>query len=346
MSNIHEFPHQKDIYEEPSEWLAKLDRGLTHEEEASLKEWLASDPNHSVLLLRVAELWDRMDALSRLNELFPTPESQSPRFGWAPAVIAASLFVIVGATIWAFNSVGLLDERRVADIDAHQYIETAVGQQSTIGLPDGSQLLLNTDSKVAISYDGYERKLILDRGEIHITVAHDEMRPLRVYTRGKVFQAVGTAFNLELKKDDRIELIVTDGAVLVAENDRFRANAASNSDGGDKTKPLIVSEGEKARINSPERAVADIVAEDIDAQLSWREGAIVFQGETLAEALAEVERYVSVDFVLQDEELTTMRVAGRFRTGDVAELLTALKDNFGIIHYRVDQDTIVLTKRI
>lgn len=346
MSNIHEFPNRKDIYEEPSKWLAKLDRGLKREEEASLKKWLASDPDHYDRLLRLAELWDRMDSLSRLTELFPTSESQSPRPGWSHAAIAASLLVVVGAMIWTFSGYGLLDDRRVATLDAQQYIETAVGQQSTIGLPDGSQLLLNTDSKVAISYDGYERKLILDRGEIHITVAHDEMRPLRVYTRGKVFQAVGTAFNLELKKNDRIELIVTDGAVLVAENDRFNANMASNSDDG-KIKPLIVSEGEKARINSPEeRAVADIVAEDIEAQLSWREGAIVFQGETLAEALAEVERYVSVDFVLEDEELNTMRVAGRFRTGDVAELLTTLKDNFGIIHYRVDQDTIVLTKRI
>lgn len=346
MSNIHEFPKRKDIYDEPSKWFAKLERGLTRDEEAALKIWLAADPDHSERLLRLAELWDRMDALSRLAELFPTSESQSPRFGWAPAAIAASLFVIVGSMIWAFSSFDLLDDRRVADLDAHQYIETAIGEQSTIALPDGSQLLLNTDSKVAISYNRYERKITLDRGEIHITVAHDEMRPLRVYARGKVFQAVGTAFNLELKKNDRMELIVTDGVVLVAENDRFSANAASNSVGGDKTKPLIVSEGERARINSPERTVADIVAEDIDAHLSWREGAIVFQGETLAEALAEVERYVSVDFVLQDEELTTMRVAGRFRTGDVAELLAALKDNFGIIHYRVDQGTIVLTKRI
>lgn len=346
MSNIHKLRHRKDVYEEPSQWLAKLDRGLTRDEKAALKQWLASDPNHSARLVRVAQMWDRMDALSRLADLFPTPARQTPSFSRRAAAMAASLIVAISAAVWVFNSGDLNNQHRTAAIEAPRYMETAIGQQSTMSLPDGSQLMLNTDSKVTIMYDGYERKLILDRGEIHIKVTHDELRPLRVHARGKVFQAVGTAFNVELGKSDQIELIVTEGAVLVAENDRVDTQSANKTTVVSEEKPIIVSQGEQARINAPGQAVAEIVTEDIEAKLSWRAGAIVFRGETLSEALTEVERYVAVSFVIEDEELNMARIAGRFRTGDVAELLAALKDNFGINHYRIGQEKIVLTKSI
>ena len=50
---------------------------------------------------------------------------------------------------------------------------------------------------------------------MHIAVAHDPSRPLSVIVGNKVVQAVGTEFNVEITTDNSIELIVTDGVVMV-----------------------------------------------------------------------------------------------------------------------------------
>ena len=180
---------------------------------------------------------------------------------------------------------------------------------------------------------------------MHVLVAHEEARPFRVCAGGNLVQAVGTSFNLEMTKDRVVELIVTEGRVLVAAN----ASSTQQPQAGDSCRNtsedmFFVSAGEQVLLNAASETVENVVPELIEAKLSWRKGAIVFRGETLAEAIEEVERYTSVDFVIQDEELEQLRVAGRFRTGDIPELLSALSDNFGIGHYRLSQNKIVLEK--
>jgi transmembrane sensor len=69
---------------------------------------------------------------------------------------------------------------------------------------------------VNITYTAQARVIELQRGEIHIDVAHDTARPLSVLAGGQVIQAVGTAFNVQLE-ENLVELIVTQGKVLVQE---------------------------------------------------------------------------------------------------------------------------------
>ena len=96
MSNIHHIHEQNVIDDEEtrieaaSDWIAKIDRDLTPQERATLQKWLSLSVKNTEALLEVARLWDKMDDLSRLSDLFPhTPPSTVKKYSqW----ITAKLF--------------------------------------------------------------------------------------------------------------------------------------------------------------------------------------------------------------------------------------------------------------
>ena len=71
--------------------------------------------------------------------------------------------------------------------------------------------------------------------------------------------------------------------------------------------------------------------EEIEVQLSWRSGNLIFRGESLATAVYEVGRYTSVEFVIKMRNCDGVRVAGLFKTGDVSGFLSSLEANFDIV---------------
>ena len=88
-----------------------------------------------------------------------------------------------------------------------------------------------------------------------------------------------------------------------------------------------------------------LLSDDIEVELSWREGRLIFRSEPLEEALREVERYTTVEFVILDESLRTRTLSGRFRAGDVEALLLSLRVNFGITHEFDGERRVLLSSR-
>lgn len=348
MTNIYQLPTPGRCEDEASEWLARLDRGLSADEERALRAWLKQSNEHQEALLRLASLWDRMGSLALLSELFPRPAPQrtSSRRYYAAAA-AAALFAILIVATWQLTRSGPAQDNVVAIVDG--VYETAVGQQTTVTLPDGSVLLLNTNSLIKVVYSDKQRLLILERGEMNIEVAHDAERPLSVMAGQSIVQAVGTAFNVQIINDGEVELIVTEGKVLVAERGDIRGDVAAKAD-SDPIKPLperstVVSKGERVVLSASQEVIAKVSDSDISAQLSWRQGNLVFRGETLAEAVVELSRYTPVKFELADPQLRDIRIGGRFKAGDVDGLLATLKENFNIDYERPDAERVLLKAR-
>ena len=71
MSKIYQFsPEPKDddqLFVEASEWMAKMDKGLSDEETETLLTWMSTDPQNKEQLLSMARIWDKMDVLARLS---------------------------------------------------------------------------------------------------------------------------------------------------------------------------------------------------------------------------------------------------------------------------------------
>lgn len=343
MSNIIEFPNREQVYDQASIWIARLDRQLTSAEEKALRHWLAESDQHKTIFLEMAQLWDKMDSLSRLADLFQSPKPQKQnQFARYYAAVAASIAIVALALVMNFGALinnPFSKQQQLTLVEAIS--ETPVGQHNSMLLPDGSRLMVNTNSRVRVQYTADARLFFLERGELNIEVAKDKSRPLSVIANNKIVQAVGTAFNVRIHDDDQVELLVTHGKVLVAQQAQEN-NTAQVLPKRLPANSLAIAGGEKILLGSTGEHVAKINAADIAAELSWREGNLVFRGETLEQALNEISRYTAIKFEFQDDQLKRQRIAGLFKAGDVEGLLVALDQNFHISNQRLSANRIRL----
>ena len=351
MSNVHDIDHSRKRMEqravEASTWIAKMDQGLGDAEADALRAWMRADPRNEAELLEMARMWDKMDALARLSEVFPRASQAGPaplRHRRRFLAMAASFVVVLAASVFTAAIVRSDDGEALPSLpfDAPAY-ETAIGGISTIELSDRSRITLNTNSRAVVSFTARQRVVELERGEMHIDVAHDRTRPLGVVARGRIVQAVGTAFSVKIDDSRRVEVLVADGRVRVGVHEPGTTGLESPNvfDG----QSLLVAQGERVVLNAESERVEALEPEEIAVRLSWRNGNLIFRGESLAAAVAEVSRYTTVDFAIPDQDLQTIRVAGLFKAGDVAGFLSTLQANFDVVSERADGTTIVLSAR-
>lgn len=337
MKNVYEFPPLERRYDEASQWIARLDRQLTSEEARALQKWMAADPENEALLMEMARLWDKMDALGRLSSLFQPPVEKPGRVRLLAFASLATLAVAVVALwlVWSHAPTPY-------PAPTEYVYQTGVGENTVVTLPDGTGLILNTNSRISVRYTDRYRLFTLERGEVYVKVAKDKSRPLRVMAGGKYVQAVGTEFNVKITSNQQIELVVVEGkvkvgvhnqAMLVAEPDKAEEPPQS-------TQPLVA--GQAVVLGGADEEVEEVSIEDIKVKLSWRQGNIVFRGESLEDAVREVERYTPVEFVFLDQDLKKIRVAGLFKAGDVDGLLATLRENFNIVYEQTDENKVLL----
>lgn len=346
--------------EAASRWIVKLDEGLSREDEAALESWLAEHPGNAAELVEVAQAWDKLDCLSRLADMFPIepPAAGRPvsrtrrRAGPAPAWFAAAAGVLATIAIAWYTGLprgaGEQDSLTVTAQRAGTY-ETAIGEHRLVTLADGTALTLNTNSRVSVRYTEAARLIRLQQGEIHVAVARDPARPLSVIAGDRIVQAVGTAFTVELVAGRQLELVVTEGKVLIGlrppdENpDRVATMTAPDLQKSPGTR--TVSAGQELIVREAEEVVVPVSAEDLEVELAWRDGRLIFRNEPLEKAIAEIERYTTVEFVFLDDSLRTQSISGRYKTGDVAALLLALRANFDI-DYEYDGENRILLRNL
>lgn len=320
MSNVTEFPDLSRAREQAAEWISRASRGLSAEERAELQRWRAS-PANARALQQLSKLWSEMDVLRELSSVIPEPPPQSrpgaaPR-AWRPAVAAALVLAALSAGMVLLQRWHTRDSTIAGAQAPASDFTTAVGEQRKVPLPDGSVLAINTASQVQVVSLGRDsRELRLVRGEAHFTVAHDATRPFRVTAAGHVVQALGTAFDVRLLPGGGLEVIVTEGRVKLL---------SGSGTVGDLLKDQYM------RIDADGTSKTGRLDDDaVAARLSWRNGMLVFDGQTLEEALAEFSRYTEARLVVTDPRLRGLRIGGYFAAGDTAALRDALKANFGI----------------
>jgi len=350
MGNVRTLQPDEERLDAASLWISRMDRGLSRDERSDLCSWIEADPANRAALLELARTWDRMDAVAVLSEVFPdNPAPKARPLRWAPAAAAMVAILAVAGALVLMTGPGDQashgPDRGGQTAGYEVLLRTAVGERSSVGLPDGSELTLNTDTRLRVAFSDDDRRLDLEHGELSIDVAPDPDRPLIVFAGGSVMQAIGTSFTVSALAGREVELLVMEGRVRVSPLSpapgagRLRPGKAS-----DARSDQIVKAGQALAIAPAGHRTVDLSEAEIRARLAWRDGRLVFGGETLDEALAEVGRYTPMRFEIPDSELRAVRVAGVFRAGDVEGLLATLAENFDIAYRRVAEDRIVLER--
>ena len=64
--------------------------------------------------------------------------------------------------------------------------------------------------------------------------------------------------------------------------------------------------------------------------MSWIEGKLIFEGESLEEVIDEVSRYTALQIDVLDPDLKKIRIGGQFQIGETDALFDALENGFGL----------------
>lgn len=348
---------RRRIEAEASEWVARCDaEELSADRRAALDRWLAADARHRAAFNALQGTWARLDALGQLKHGAPeradrnlaAPRHVKPQWralqkpqAWAMAAAASLLMAVTVASM-------VLDRGAVHEAT----YRTDIGEQREVALPDGSLLNLNTGTRIAVVYTAAAREVTLRRGEAHFEVARDTERPFSVLAGTGVVRAVGTAFNVRLKAE-AVEVTVTEGAVTVGAREPAAAVRGIQSEPAEiepvpRIEPLPIAAGQKARLKARRQAEVTAVAPaEIERSLAWRDGMLLFNGETLEEMVAEVNRYSRTRIAIANDELRAIRVGGYFKAGDVDAVLELVTTNLpvkadrvaGTIYLRKTQDS-------
>ena len=324
MSEIVRLKTQTQIDNEAAVWTWRLDSGsLTPAERGELDAWLRADARHRSAFEELNLTWNALDRLAERPRdgkiaAFARPERRRslPARRYREAAAAAVLVVALGAALWLTRRPGM------------QLISTAVGQQRQARLADGSQLTLNTNTLLAVKLTRDRRDVYLRRGEAHFDVVHDSARPFYVHAGDTVIRDVGTQFEVRVHSDRDIDVLVDEGQVEVRGTATAAAGAAGSGDGARGRSAGWVealSAGEQLLITGPELKILSVSPQQVADDLAWREGALVFQGQPLSQALAEVGRYTRSRIVLIGPSVGSLHISGRFRTDDVAGFFKALQ---------------------
>jgi transmembrane sensor len=193
---------------------------------------------------------------------------------------------------------------------------TVIGEIRNVPLQDGSSVVINTQSAIQVSIESDMREVTLTTGEAWFKVAHDTKRPC-VVSAGRVrVRAVGTAFSVR-RRDDGADVLVTEGVIETWVV-------------GDEARAVRVSAGAKAFVPEyePPKVASDSI--DVERSLAWRNGQIALEGETLAEAAAQFNRYNQQKIVITDSELAGEKLVGQFRATEPSAFTDAVSTTLGV----------------
>ena len=313
-------PRETAVY-----WLAREDEGrLSPDDRAALQDWLDADPAHQAIYDRAREAvgapgrYSAHPEMMALRHVALSARREGVAPGWRLAA-AAALTVIACTAGWAAfgpdtgpsisrfgETVGALAPNLHPNSAVYR---TAVGQRSSVRLPDGSIATLNTDSLLRVAYTGGERGVRLLRGQALFEVAHNKRRPFQVYAGDRRITAVGTVFDVRLDRE-KVKVALVEGVVRVTRLPGDPARRESDA----PVQQVVMSAGEVLEA-TPVSPVTVAAAGAVQAT-SWRAGVVVFEAAPLSDAVAEVNRYTRSPLTIADPSIAGYRVTGVFKTGD------------------------------
>lgn len=320
LSRMKQMTTAEAIEERAADWLARRDAdGWASADESAFQAWLAESTAHRVAYLRLEAAWQEAGRLRALRGPKPEPVPKS----WSRRLmlpIAAGLLVAVG--LGAALTIGW---------PIREEFETAIGGHETIPLTDGSRVELNTDSRLRVASMGDRRRVILERGEAYFEVAKDPSRPFVVEAAGQRVTVLGTKFSVRIENGD-LRVAVTEGRVRV--DPQIAPNVA----------PVVLTPGAVARSGRDGVLISQRAVPQLEEGLSWRAGMLIFSNATLADAVADFNRYNRTKLVMRDPALGRIEIGGSFRSTNVEGFVRLLETGFDVKATR-QGDTIVLTKR-
>jgi transmembrane sensor len=348
--NIVTLPSIESIEAEAASWITVLGREkVTEAEKAELKLWLNQSERHRVVFTELTELWDDLSVLKELDDIAESvvsiPEQQS-------SFVKRRSFLAIAASIFiCFIISGSLYWQHLTEFNQQVQLMTAVGEQRTVTLSDGSKIQINTNSQLEVDFTRDKRVIRLLKGEAYFSVAKNKQRPFYVYAGDGLVQAIGTAFNVRLKLLDEIEVTVEEGLVALAALVQKEPTNAKNEQlvtrSTSKTETFLaeLSAGQSTTFGRTVEKIELIQTPALNRKLAWRQGVLAYANDPLLKVINDISRYTNITIEIAEPSLRTLPIAGYFRVGEMEALFDSLEITFGLEVKRINKNYIRLSTK-
>ncbi len=323
-------------------WLNRLQNGdCSAETYEEFEQWMAEDEAHKSAFEKVKRLEIRIDAIADNDAILRLQREVLERTAPKPVDTKASGDP-VGSTsqaagLWRRLRAILLPPRASSPAawgaltccvvlgfalawwlpQVRNTHSTAVGEQRTMTLAEGSVMTLDTDSKVRVDYGDTERRVLLLRGRAYFDVVSSPESPFVVQTHAGEVKAIGTAFSVQ-RRPGGLQVILREGVVEVAAGENAAARAVET-----------LSPGEQLTYDS-QSGLTRQISENLEQQMSWVSGQLEFRGTRFADVVAEVNRYSESSIRLVSPELHSLEVNAVFKVGEMDTFVLALQSGFDL----------------
>lgn len=298
------------IRDEAAGWFAAMRRGpMALDERVAFDAWRAA-PAHQQALNRMHELWGELAAIAPLAPAGAAAAvSPAARRRWAAAAALALMLAGGGGGLWLW-----------ARPDGE--VVTAIGEQATATLPDGSVVTANVATRLAWDLEAGRRRVDMREGEAVFFVRKDRSRPFLVRAGGYEVRAVGTAFNVR-NRGDAIDVAVIEGVVAVIAREGPRAGREIARIGAGRRLAL----GPARALTAAAAVQAAPVAAGEVAE--WRVRTLDYEDAPIARVVEDLNLFFERPVALADPGLGRRRVTLRLQVSDrerALETLAALLD--------------------
>ncbi|WP_245416700.1 FecR family protein [Undibacter mobilis] len=315
--------HGDAVADEALDWVIRLRQpdadGATR---VAFEAWLARSPSHGAEFRNIEAMWASPSFEKSARSLSPGQSVATPPVavrrsrGVSRQMALAASIAILAIGVWQFPRLQLW-------LNA-DYV-TAAGVQSTVTLPDGSTMMLNSGSAVAIDFAAGRRNVHLLKGEAFFDVRHDPQHPFRVAAHFGDVEVKGTAF--AVKTLDKLDQVVLERGVV-----DVRRSASAH----DKS---TLAPRQMATATAASIMVSPV---DLAHALAWRDGRIVFDNEPFANVVDELRRYYPGSLIVIGDSVKNLAVSGNYRIDDIEGAMRTLADAAGITMLRLPGSVVIL----
>lgn len=183
----------------------------------------------------------------------------------------------------------------------------ANGQKSTISLPDGTKVMLNSGSSLRYASDfNVKNRDIELNGEAYFEVARNEEIPLVVSAKQMKVEVLGTKFNVRAySSEPEIVTTLVEGCV--------KATAGGRE--------MIMKPAEEISYNVKSGEMRKYDAPNRSHLIPWRDNELFFNENSLKEIGTILERMYNVNVIFEDETITKYTYTGLVRNSSLSNVL-------------------------
>lgn len=216
-------------------------------------------------------------------------------------------------------------------------ISAGKGVRKKIILPDGTQVWLNSNSRLTFNnnLNTTPNRMVALTGEAYFDVVKNKHRPFIIQTNKVSIKVLGTAFNVKAYPTDSItetslirgsiELTVTDNQqqkILLKAGEKLML-ADKNPNIKDTSLPAAVAEKQKLSIENIKPV--EIESQQYIEETSWITDKLIFKNESFSQLAPRLERWYNVKIHINNSAVNDFHFTGVFQNETIEQALKAMQ---------------------